>query len=225
MIELTRVESLRIVSVWMLEPQVPRLLMELGKRGYVTARVVPKPLAGYEITVLEPATPGADMLIAIKGSTYVFYNRVRRSLAVEGPKASDVVRILEEVEQVLESVGSSPARGVLFYELLAKGIAKGDRLVLTKKVRLRQTLDVELDIVPTTLTLSTGDPNSTYWLHLEIKPHWTSWPEDTVYYELNLVYRDNRKKLVHIATEVEALLKELLLRLQEALREHRSLEG
>jgi len=54
MVVVEGIESIGLLSVWMLEPRLPELLLELRKRGYATARVRPKSLSGYDITFIEP---------------------------------------------------------------------------------------------------------------------------------------------------------------------------
>ena len=120
------VESVSLVSVWMLEPPLPQLLWELGRRGYVTARVRPRSLGGYNITFLEPG------IVAVKGRTYLVYDGGRRQIIVEGPDAKSVSSAFNEVEDALSTVVGDPSRGVLFYELQAKAKAHGDRLIMKK---------------------------------------------------------------------------------------------
>ncbi len=103
-ITIESVESVSMVSVWMLEPRIPELLLELRKRGYATARVRPRSLGGYDVTFIEPN------VVAIKGSTYVAYNPGRRSIAIEGPNPDELLKVLNEVEEVLKYVGSDPVK-------------------------------------------------------------------------------------------------------------------
>lgn len=218
MVKLVRVEVVKVVSVWMLEPDIPLMLMELGRKGFVVARVVSRPLSGYEIAPLEPPSPrGPGLLLAVRNATRIYFNPGRRSLAVEGSNAGDVVAVVEQVEQVLKNVGSDPARGVLFYEVMARGLARGNKLLLGKRVRLGSVLDSELEILPSTLVLSNADPNSKHWLIFEVKPHWTSWPEDNVYYEVNMVYRHTRDRVLQAAAHVETLFTEILEELHKLM--------
>ena len=100
MLSLDGVESIGVVSVWMLEPDLGALLLGLRERGYATARVRPRSAGGYEIMFLEPG------VIAIKGLTYILYNPERRILAVEGSRAEDVLAALNEVEELEASAAS-----------------------------------------------------------------------------------------------------------------------
>ncbi len=211
MITIESVESVSMVSVWMLEPRIPELLLELRKRGYATARVRPRSLGGYDVTFIEPN------VVAIKGSTYVAYNPGRRSIAIEGPNPDELLEVLNEVEEVLKYVGSDPVKGVLFYELQAKARAIGSRWVLKKVVKTCDLLGLDLSIVPISFVSVEGDPNSMQWLHLDVKPLWTSWSNEKVRYEVVLVYRDSREKLVNVLKNLDNVLKDVLKRIDSVL--------
>ncbi|ABP49938.1 MAG: hypothetical protein OWQ51_11390 [Pyrobaculum arsenaticum] len=211
MLSLDGVESIGVVSAWMLEPDLGALLLGLRERGYATARVRPRSAGGYEIMFLEPG------VIAIKGLTYILYNPERRILAVEGSRAEDVLATLNEVEEILRGVGSKPERGVLFYELQAKAKASGGRAALKKTVETEDLLGFNLLAVPTSLVSADGNPNSTQWFHLEVRPLWSSWPDERVRYEVILVYRDRKDKLMETLKRLGDLLKEILNRINTVL--------
>lgn len=211
MISIEGIEVISLTLMWMLEPRVPELLLELGKRGYVTARVKPKSLGGYEITVIEPD------VVAVKGSIYVLYNPVRRMITVEGSNVDDILFILNEVEETLRNLGSDPANGVLFYELLAKARAYGSKLSLKETIKVDDLLGQELLVVPISFVSAKGDPNTTRWLSLDVRPLWTSWADEKVRYEVVLIYRDDKKKLLDVLKNIEKLLKELIERIDNYL--------
>ena len=211
MVVLEGIESIGLLSVWMLEPRLPELLFELRKRGYATARVRSKSLGGYDITFIEPN------VAAIKGSTYVLYNPGRRTITVEGSNVNELLLVFNEVEGILKNVGSDPAKGVLFYELQVKARASGGRWALKKTVKADDLLGLDLLAVPVSFVSIEGDPNSTKWFHLDVRPLWTSWTDEKVRYEVVLVHRDSRKRLLNVLRNIDKVLKEVLERINNAL--------
>jgi len=205
------IESIGLLSVWMLEPRLPELLLELRKRGYATARVRPKSLGGYDITFIEPN------VAAIKGSTYVLYNPGRRTITIEGSNVNELPLVFSEVEEILKNVGSDPAKGVLFYELQVKARASGGRWALKKTVKAGDLLGLDLLAVPVSFVSVEGDPNSTKWFHLDVRPLWTSWSDEKVHYEVVLVYRDSRERLLNVLRNIDKVLKDVLERVNNAL--------
>ena len=207
MLDLERVESVAVLSVWMLEPNLGALLVKLRERGYAAARVRPKSLGGYEILFLEP--PG---VIAIKGLTYVLYNPERRVLTIEGHKAEEVLLTLNEVEENLRGVGNNPEKGVLFYELQAKAIARGSKWAIKKEVETKDLLGLNLLAMPTSFVSADDDPSSNRCLHLEVRPLWSSLSDEQVRYEVVLIYRDKKDKLVETLRRLENIMGEVLRR-------------
>jgi len=213
MLSIESVESISVLSVWMLEPRLPELLLELRERGYVVARVRSKSLGGYDITFIEPN------VAAIKGSTYILFNPGRRTITIEGPKADELLSVFNEVEKVLKSVGSDPAKGVLFYELQVKARVSGGKWALKKTVKADDLLGLNLLVVPVSFVSAEGDPNSTRWLHLDVRPLWTSWLDGKVRYEAVLVYRDSKEKLIEVLKSLDEALRGVLKRVSTALEE------
>ncbi|RLG77708.1 MAG: hypothetical protein DRO12_01500 [Thermoprotei archaeon] len=211
MVVIEGIESIGLLSVWMLEPRLPELLLELRKRGYATARVKPKSLGGYDITFIEPN------VAAIKGSTYILYNPGRRTLTIEGSNVDELLLAFNEVEEILKNVGSDPAKGVLFYELQVKAKASGGRWALKKIVKVDDLLGLDLLAVPVSFVSVEGDPNSTRWFHLDVRPLWTSWSDEKAHYEVVLVYRDSRERLLNVLRNIDKVPKEVLERVNDAL--------
>ena len=211
MVVIEGIESISLLSVWMLEPRLPELLLELRKRGYATARVRSKSLGGYDIMFIEPN------VAAIKGSTYVLYNPGRRTITIEGSNVDELLPVFNEVEEILKNVGSDPAKGVLFYELQVKARASGGRWALKKTVKADDLLGLDLLAVPVSFVSIEGDPNSTKWFHLDVRPLWTSWTDEKVRYEVVLVHRDSRKRLLNVLRNIDKVLKEVLERINNAL--------
>jgi len=211
MIVFKGIESIGLLSVWVLEPRLPELLLGLREKGYVTGRVRPKGLGGYEVTPVEPN------VVAIKGLTRVGYDQGRRAVIIEGPNPSELHSVFSEVEDVLRDAGSDPARGVLFYELQVRARASGGKWALKKAVGAKDLLGTDLLAVPVSFVSLNGDPNSLKWLHLEVRPLWTSWPEERVRYEVTLVCRDNRDKLLNMLQGISDILKGILERIQSEL--------
>lgn len=213
MLSIEYVESIGLLSVWMLEPRLPELLLELRRLGYATARVRPRSLGGYSITFIEP------IIAAIKGSTFILYNPGRRSVSIESSDVSELLHIFNEVERILKDVGSDPAKGALFYELQVKAIASGGKWTLKKVVRSDDLLGLNLLVVPVSFVSVEGDPNSTQWFQLDVRPLWTSWPDERVRYEVVLIYRDDKEKLIRVLESLDEVLRELINRISSTLEE------
>ena len=208
MISIESIEVVSIVSVWMLEPRLPELLLELKKLGYAVARVKPKSAGGYEVMFIEPN------VAAIKGSTYILYDPGRRAITIEGPSVNELLYVFNEVEQVLKNVGSDPAKGVLFYELRTKARAYGDRLSIKEAIKVDK-LGMELLAIPVSFVSAEGDPNTTKWFHLDIRPIWTSWTDEKVWYEIVLIYRDDKERLLHTLKSLDEVLREVIKSVSE----------
>jgi len=211
MLSVEYIESISLLSVWMLEPRLPELLLELKNHGYATARVRPKSLGGYDITPIEPN------IIAIKGSTYVSYDPPRRSITVEGSKVDELLHVFSEVEEVLRSVGSDPAKGVLLYELQTKARASGGKWALKKTIKTDDLLGQDLLALPISFVSAKGDPNSAQWLQLDVRPLWTSWTDERTHYEAILIYRDRKEKLIDIIRNINNVLRDAFKRISGAL--------
>jgi len=95
-------------------------------------------------------------VVAIKGSTYMLYNSSRRSIAVESSKVDELLHVFSEVEEVLKSVGSDPAKGVLFYELQVKARASGGKWVLKKTIKTSDLLGQDLLALPISFVSAKG---------------------------------------------------------------------
>lgn len=211
MLSLDGVESIGVISAWILEPDLGALLLGLGKRGYATARVRLRSDGGYVIKFLEPG------VVAIKGSTYILYSPERRTITVEGPKAEEVLATLSEVEEVLRGTGNRPERGVLFYELRVAAKASGGRWAFRKAVGAKDLLGFDILAVPVSFVSADGDPYSARWFRLEVRPLWPSWSDERVRYALLLAYRDGRDRLVETLKRLEELLGEILKRINAVL--------
>jgi len=211
MLSVEYIENIGLLSVWMLEPRLPELLLELRKRGYATARVKPKSLGGYDIMFIEPN------VVAIKGLTYILYNPDRRLITVESSKVDELLHVFSEMEEVLKSVGSNPAKGVLFYEVQVKAKASGSRWTLKKTIKMDDLLGQDLLAIPISFVSAKGDPNSTQWFHLDVRPLWTSWSDERTHYEVVLIYRDNREKLIDVLRNINSVLRDVLKRISDVL--------
>jgi len=212
MISIESIEVISLLSVWMLEPRIPELLLELKEKGYMIARVKPKSLGGYSLTFIEPN------VIAIKDETQILYDPGRRTLTIEGSDTGKIFQTLDEVEETLKNTGSDPRKGVLFYELRVKAKASGDKFVLSNTVKTSDLLGLDLAGVPISFVSADDDPNSTRWLHIQVRPIWTSWSDKKVRYEIILLYRDEKEKLINVLANTDSLLKEILKRISISLK-------
>ena len=204
MVSLDALESVGLLSVWMLEPQLPGLLAELKGKGYLTAKVRAKSTGGYSLTFIEPG------VVAVKGSTYVLYNPERRSLTVEGSNVDETLLVFNEVEESLRRVGSGPEGRVLFYELQVKARAVGERLV-GGVVNASDVLGFNLLAIPMSFVMEDGDPNTSRWFHLDVRPIWTTWAgAGRVLYEVVVIYRDEKRVLLDTLSRLRDVLSGVL---------------
>ncbi|ABL88633.1 hypothetical protein Pisl_1477 [Pyrobaculum islandicum DSM 4184] len=204
------IERVGLQSLWLLEPRIAELLARLSGRGYITARVRPRALGGYDITFIEPPN-----VIAYRGSTYVMYDPSRRSLVVEGFSNNEVLAVFHEVEEILRDVGSDPKKGVLLYELQVKALARGNRP--TEVVKTSDIIGIDLLAVPMAFVSADGDPNSTRWFHLELRPVWTSWSDEKTYYEVVVIYREKKERLIDALKNIDKILREIIQRIYSSL--------
>ncbi len=211
MITIEGIESVALSSIWMLNPSLPELLLELGKRGYAVARVRPRSLGGYDVIFIEPN------VVAFRKSTFILYDPNRRMITIEGSDANDVFDVFNDVEKVLKNVGSNPDRGVLFYELLSKAKAVGNKWILNKPIKVDDLLGLDLLAIPISFVSAKGDPNSKQWFQLDIRPIWTSWSDEKVRYEVILICRDSKERLVDILKNINNVLKNILERISNIL--------
>jgi len=205
------VESLEAVTantLWVLDPPIPYLLPELGRRGYmVLGGAVP-------MIVVPPTVPPPPNVIAVKGFTRVLYDPSKRVLGVEGSDEYDVYRVLEEVEEVLRIIGADPKRAVLFYEVIARARIRGCRLS-AGDINIGAQGEYKLTAVPLTYVQRSGDPLDKSWLSLELRPLWTSWGSEQVVYEVLIVFRSNREEASKFVKQVRTFLAEALKAVSE----------
>ena len=214
MITLQGLERVSLLSVWMLNPNLGEFLAILRNKGYITAKVKPRSGGGYDIAFLEPPN-----VIAIKGSTYLMYDPGRRSLMVDGATPDEMLLAFNEVENLLREVGSDPDKCVLFYEFLAKASAVANKLYLGP-LETSDILGFNVIMLPITIVSENGDPNSTNWFHMDIRPMWTSWKDNKIRYEITLIYRNEKSILIKFAKTLENNLKKLLDRISIFLSRH-----
>jgi len=78
-------------------------------------------------------------------------------------------------------------------------------------------LGQDLLALPISFVSAKGDPNSVQWLYLDIRPLWTSWVDERTRYEVILVYRENKERLIDILRNIDNVLRDVLKRISCAL--------
>ncbi|ADM27394.1 conserved hypothetical protein [Ignisphaera aggregans DSM 17230] len=197
-------ESVMINSMWLLDPPIQYMLPELGRRGYTVTGMMP------QIPIPQPIFPFPPNVIAFKAYTRVLYDPGRRVLGVEGISEDDVYRSFIELEEVLRSVGGDLQRGTIFYEFISRGRARGCRLQIGD-IEISSPESLKLSILPLVIIKRDSSPLDRDWIYLEIRPIWTSWGSEQIYYEIFTVYRGGRdevlKFLKHSRTFVAEIMK------------------
>ena len=202
-----QIERIAFISIWVLNLDLPSLVGMLSQKGYITARIKPR-FDAYEIGFLEPPN-----VIAVKGATRICYDVMRRSLEVESPHSEEALSALKDLDEILESSGMDPKEGALVYELQVKAKISGVNMPLGK-LSAGDLLGEDLLYIPSLFVIAKGNPNSSKWFDLRLTPIWATWArEDKRVFELTLVYRDKKEKMVFFAQSIKENLEKLMRRI------------
>jgi hypothetical protein len=200
--------QIRVVTTFMLDPDVVLLLSYLSKMGYVTAPAR-LGLGGVSITPIMPPN-----IIAMKGNVKVDYDFGRKSLGVEGLYAREVTSTLQDLWQVLKNLSIDVDRALVPYEVIMVASASLSPK-FSNNVEASDLLGFNLRMVEASLALENGDPTSpSKWFHVRITPVYSSYRpgEKENLYRIEVVYRDEKEKILKFIENAGDILKRLLER-------------
>ena len=200
--------QIRVVTTFMLDPDVVLLLSYLSKMGYVTAPTR-LGLGGTSITPIMPPN-----IIAMKGNVKVDYDFSRRSLGVEGLYAREVASTLQDLWQALKNLNIDVERALVPYEVIVVALASLSPK-FSNNVETSDLLGFNLRMVEASFALENGDPTSpSKWLHIMITPVYSSYrpSERENLYRIEVIYRDEKEKVLKFIENVDNILKSLLER-------------
>jgi len=201
MVEIGRVT---ILSVWMLLPDLVLLLNALRQNDYVTAPIRPTH-DGYDLATLERPN-----VIAAKGPVRIHVDFNRRTLGIESHSSEAVLKAFADVERIIEQSGLDLSSNPLFYEVQVRARVS-DFPSPMRTIETTSITDFRLLQVPSLFVMADGDPNSDRWLDLRLTPIWTLWPnEEKRLFDLVLVYRDAKDRLMGFLENMQTKLDELL---------------
>jgi hypothetical protein len=200
--------QIRVVTTFMLDPDVVLLLSYLSKMGYVTAPTRLGP-GGTSITPIMPPN-----IIAMKGNVKVDYDFGRKSLGVEGLYAREVTSTLQDLWQALKNLSIDVDRALVPYEVIMVASASLSPK-FSNNVEVSDLLGFNLRIVEASFALENGDPTSpSKWFHVRITPVYSSYRpgERENLYRIEVVYRDEKEKILKFIENAGDILKRLLER-------------
>ena len=203
-----KILTIRISTVFMLDPYIPLLLRNLQEKGYVVSPVKIGP-GGFSVIFIEPPN-----VIAAKGDTRISYDFNRRSLAIEGSIPRSVITALMDVKECLSSMDIEVSKALIPLELNAVAVARLKPRFVENMYSLMLTEDMNFSLksVEMGLAMSDSDPNSSKWLHIRITPLWSSYraPGEENLYEVVIVYRDDERKIIYLVENLEEALKKII---------------
>jgi len=203
------IQQIRVATTFMLDPDIVLLLTHLSRKGYATAFARPG-LGGASITSIIPPN-----VIAIKGNIRVDYDFGRRSLGIEGLDAREVALSFQDVWEVLRNLGIDIQKALIPCEAIVIASVSLSPKFSSNRVEVLDLLGHNLRIVEAGFALEDGDPASpTRWLHIRIVPVYSSYRpgEKENLYRIEVVYRDEKEKVLRFIENVGDVLKKLLER-------------
>lgn len=203
------IQQIRVATTFMLDPDIVLLLTHLSRKGYATAFARPG-LGGASITSIIPPN-----VIAIKGNIRVDYDFGRRSLGIEGLDAREVALSFQDVWEVLRNLGIDIQKALIPCEAIVIASVSLSPKFSSNRVEVLDLLGHNLRIVEAGFALEDGDPVSpTKWFHIRIVPVYSSYRpgEKENLYRIEVVYRDEKEKVLRFIENVGDVLKKLLER-------------
>jgi hypothetical protein len=191
----------------MLDPDIILLLTHLSRKGYAIA-FARSGLGGASITPIIPPN-----VIAIKGNIRIDYDFSRRSLGVEGSDAREVALAFQDVWEVLKNLGIDLQKTLIPCEAIVIASASLSPKFSSNRIEALDLLGYNLRMVEAGFALEDGDPASpTKWLYIRITPVYSSYRpgEKENLYRIEVVYRDEREKVLRFIESGGDVLKKLL---------------
>jgi len=207
-VEIT-IQQIRIVTMFALDPDIVLFLTNLSKMGYAIAFARPG-LGGASITPIIPPN-----VIAVKGGVRVDYDFGKRSLGVEGSDAREVALAFQDVWGALKNLGIDIQKALIPCEVIVIAFASLSPKFSSSRVETLDLLGHNLRMVEAGFALEDGDPASpSKWLHIRITPVYSSYKpgEKENLYRIEVVYRDEREKVLRFIENAGDVLKKLLER-------------
>lgn len=198
------VQKARFSFVWIIDPDIPGLLLHLAQKKFITApqRVQDD---GYQIAFLEPPD-----VVAVKNRLRICFNPNRRILAVEGEEVEQLKNTVQEVWNALQELGINPDQQALVKEIEIVGRVK-DLKLREKKLNNLEGTNFPLIAMCPVVVMKNGNPNSAHWFHFRLTPVWAVWAEEKKRgFHFGLVYRDKKDALFNFLEKAEEAIKDLL---------------
>jgi hypothetical protein len=150
----------------------------------------------------------------MKGNVKVDYDFGRKSLGVEGLYAREVTSTLQDLWQALKNLSIDVDRALVPYEVIMVASASLSPK-FSNNVEVSDLLGFNLRIVEASFALENGDPTSpSKWFHVRITPVYSSYRpgERENLYRIEVVYRDEKEKILKFIENAGDILKRLLER-------------
>ena len=109
---------------------------------------------------------------------------------------------MEDINRLLEKLNIDTKNGVLFYEVKVRGRVSG-----LEPPRAEYELKENIVLNGLMTDFICGNPNSKKFLHIKIIPVWSAWKNKPLMYELTIIYRENKEKLVEFLGNLDAFVK------------------
>jgi hypothetical protein len=200
--------QVRVSSTFMLDPDLTLLLSHLANIGYVVAstRVT---LGGATVTPVMPPN-----VIAVKGNVIVDYDFGRRSLGVEGRSPQEVILALQDLWKTFEDLRIDVEKALVPYEAIVVALTTLNPRFSSNRVEAVDVIGYNLRMVEASFVLEDGDPTSHRWLYVRIIPVYSSFRpgEGENLYRIEIVYRDERGKILKFIEDIEGIIGKILER-------------
>jgi hypothetical protein len=191
----------------MLDPDIALLLSHLANMGYVVASTRVTLGGGGMVTPLMPPN-----VIAVKGNVIVDYDFGRRNLGVEGRSPQEVILALQDLWRAFEDLRIDVEKALVPYEAVVVALTTLNPRFSDNRVEAVDVIGYNLKMVEASFVLEDGDPTSNRWLHVRIVPVYSSFRsgERENLYRIEIVYRDERGKILKFIEGIEGIIGEIL---------------
>jgi hypothetical protein len=203
----TSILQVRVSSTFMLDPDIALLLSHLASMGYVVASTRVTLGGGGAVTPVMPPN-----VIAVKGNVIVDYDFGRRNLGVEGRSPQEVILALQDLWSAFEDLRIDVEKALVPYEAVVVALTTLNPRFSGNRVEAVDVIGYNLKMVEASFVLEDGDPTSNRWLHVRIVPVYSSFRsgERENLYRIEIVYRDERGKILKFIEGIEGIIGEIL---------------
>jgi hypothetical protein len=197
--------QIQVITVFMIDPDIPMLISKFTEKGYITARIRTLP-EGVGISFIEPPN-----IIAGKGTIKVNYDFGRKALGIESPNFKEISACLDEIWNCLKEINVDIEKALIPYEVTIIGEAFLKPKFSDNKYIFKNLFDFDLKLMEAGLIGEGKDPNSNEWFYLKLSPIWSSYKiDEKSLYRITIVYRDKKTKIINFIENIESNLKNLL---------------